>query len=197
MSAPPGQICGIVVKPCDHVFCNGPLYCGGPSQSQPPWNAQRGSATAGAAVTIPPGRWRPQQRPKVRVASCFVPLSGGSGRYARLPTPDRVVLRGSRVPTREQPSCWLIATGPYLAHTLRYGIGKPYLRAVYLVRDTGIEPVTSSVSGKRSPAELIAPGKQIWRWRRESNPCARLCRPLPHHSATPPLGLMPFAPSSG
>jgi hypothetical protein len=27
-----------------------------------------------------------------------------------------------------------------------------------VVRDTGIEPVTSSVSGKRSPAELIAPG---------------------------------------
>ena len=27
-----------------------------------------------------------------------------------------------------------------------------------MVRDTGIEPVTSSVSGKRSPAELIAPG---------------------------------------
>jgi hypothetical protein len=27
------------------------------------------------------------------------------------------------------------------------------------------------------------------RWRRESNPCARLCRPLPHHSATPPLGI--------
>ncbi len=25
-----------------------------------------------------------------------------------------------------------------------------------MVRDTGIEPVTSSVSGKRSPAELIA-----------------------------------------
>src|SRR6185295_1233395 len=60
-----------------------------------------------------------------------------------------------------------------------------------LVRDTGIEPVTSSVSGKRSPAELIAPGS-TWRWRRESNPCARLCRPLPHHSATPPLGLMPM-----
>src|SRR3982074_1053140 len=58
-----------------------------------------------------------------------------------------------------------------------------------MVRDTGIEPVTSSVSGKRSPAELIAP---TWRWRRESNPCARLCRPLPHHSATPPLGLMPL-----
>jgi hypothetical protein len=56
-----------------------------------------------------------------------------------------------------------------------------------VVRDTGIEPVTSSVSGKRSPAELIARGP-FWRWRRESNPCARLCRPLPHHSATPPLG---------
>ena len=32
-------------------------------------------------------------------------------------------------------------------------------RVSVLVRDTGIEPVTSSVSGKRSPAELIAPGK--------------------------------------
>jgi hypothetical protein len=51
--------------------------------------------------------------------------------------------------------------------------------------------VTSSVSGKRSPAELIAP---VWRWRRESNPCARLCRPLPHHSATPPLGFMRLHP---
>src|SRR2546430_14364430 len=30
------------------------------------------------------------------------------------------------------------------------------LPAVLLVGDTGIEPVTSSVSGKRSPAELIA-----------------------------------------
>jgi hypothetical protein len=63
-----------------------------------------------------------------------------------------------------------------------------------VVRDTGIEPVTSSVSGKRSPAELIAPGLNCWRWRRESNPCARLCRPLPHHSATPPFGLMPLHP---
>ena len=27
---------------------------------------------------------------------------------------------------------------------------------IVVVRDTGIEPVTSSVSGKRSPAELIA-----------------------------------------
>lgn len=29
---------------------------------------------------------------------------------------------------------------------------------ISVVRDTGIEPVTSSVSGKRSPAELIARG---------------------------------------
>jgi hypothetical protein len=63
----------------------------------------------------------------------------------------------------------------------------PHLRK-RLVRGTGIEPATSSVSGKRSPAELTAPGQRIWRWRRESNPCARLCRPLPHHSATPPRG---------
>ena len=25
-----------------------------------------------------------------------------------------------------------------------------------------------------------------WRWRRDSNPCTRLCRPLPRLSATPP-----------
>ena len=33
-----------------------------------------------------------------------------------------------------------------------------FIRVTYvnLVRDTGIEPVTSSVSGKRSPTELIA-----------------------------------------
>ena len=61
------------------------------------------------------------------------------------------------------------------------------------MRDTGIEPVTSSVSGKRSPAELIAhetpsggPLKTSLRWRRDLNPCRRLCRPLPRLSATPP-----------
>ena len=53
--------------------------------------------------------------------------------------------------------------------------------------DTGIEPVTSSVSRKRSPTELIAldpSGPR--RWRRDLNPCRRLCRPLPRLSATPP-----------
>jgi hypothetical protein len=49
---------------------------------------------------------------------------------------------------------------------------------------TGFEPVTSSVSGKRSPAELTA--RETARRRRESNPCTGLCRPLPKplgHSA--------------
>ena len=79
-----------------------------------------------------------------------------------------------------------------------------------VVGDTGIEPVTSSVSGKRSPAELIAractariprdqpgrvPGRGLLdlaggtvvsRWERDSNPCTRLCRPLPRLSAIPP-----------
>src|SRR5699024_6113819 len=29
-------------------------------------------------------------------------------------------------------------------------------------------------------------GQHKLRWKRESNPCARFCRPLPHHSAIPP-----------
>jgi hypothetical protein len=43
------------------------------------------------------------------------------------------------------------------------------------------------------PCKWLLPTSTITfkkRWRRESNPCARLCRPLPHHSATPPRGLM-------
>ena len=32
-----------------------------------------------------------------------------------------------------------------------------------------------------------------WRWRRDSNPCKRLCRPVPSRSATPPCGLTPRA----
>ena len=58
-----------------------------------------------------------------------------------------------------------------------------------VVRDTGIEPVTSSVSGKRATAAPIAPkglASPPWRWGRDSNPRIRLCRPLPRLSATPP-----------
>lgn len=62
-----------------------------------------------------------------------------------------------------------------------------------MVGDTGIEPVTSSVSGKRATAAPIARcsvrsasfGERS-RWIRDSNPCIRLCRPLPRLSANPP-----------
>jgi hypothetical protein len=62
---------------------------------------------------------------------------------------------------------------------------------IAFVDDTGIEPVTSSVSGKRATAapivqETLSPD-EVSRWRRDSNPCTRLCRPLPRLSATPPL----------
>ena len=56
--------------------------------------------------------------------------------------------------------------------------------------------MTSSVSGKRATAAPIAPMKAIQfsvRWRRDSNPCKRLCRPVPSRSATPPCGLTPRA----
>lgn len=64
---------------------------------------------------------------------------------------------------------------------------------VRVVGDTGIEPVTSSVSGKRATAAPIARcsvrsasfGERS-RWIRDSNPCIRLCRPLPRLSANPP-----------
>jgi hypothetical protein len=68
-----------------------------------------------------------------------------------------------------------------------------HVTCVFVVGDTGIEPVTSSVSRKRSPTELIAPNcvpdrllSGLPRWRRDLNPCTRLCRPLPRLSATPP-----------
>ena len=59
---------------------------------------------------------------------------------------------------------------------------KPRISSGFMVGDTGIEPVTSSVSGKRAPAAPIA----LARWVRDSNPCTRLCRPLPRLSANPP-----------
>ena len=58
-----------------------------------------------------------------------------------------------------------------------------------MVGDTGIEPVTSSVSGKRATAAPIARDGTRGcrsRWVRDSNPCTRLCRPLPRLSANPP-----------
>jgi hypothetical protein len=46
-------------------------------------------------------------------------------------------------------------------------------------------PILGAIRPHRSSSKTLRK-----RWRRESNPCARLCRPLPHHSATPPRGLM-------
>ena len=45
---------------------------------------------------------------------------------------------------------------PHLGKVMRY-----QLRYIRTVRDTGIEPVTSSVSGKRSPAELNAHNSEV------------------------------------
>ena len=56
----------------------------------------------------------------------------------------------------------------------------PLVRGL-VVGDTGFEPVTSSVSGKRATAAPIAQ-----RWRRDLNPRTRICSPLPRLSATPP-----------
>ena len=67
---------------------------------------------------------------------------------------------------------------------------RPGAEALLLgVGDTGFEPVTSSVSGKRATAAPIARDGTDGcrsRWVRDSNPCTRLCRPLPRLSANPP-----------
>ena len=65
-----------------------------------------------------------------------------------------------------------------------------------MVRDTGIEPVTSSVSGKRSPAELIAPGNTLEVETGIEPVCTALqavASPLGHSTA----GVDATAPSSG
>ncbi len=56
-----------------------------------------------------------------------------------------------------------------------------------VVGDTGFEPVTSSVSGKRATAAPIAQAVELCqRWVRDLNPCTRICSPLPRLSANPP-----------
>ena len=70
-----------------------------------------------------------------------------------------------------------------------------------MVGDTGFEPVTSSVSRKRATTAPIArddprshpdQGVEQSRWRRDLNPCRRICSPLPRLSATPPRRLRPL-----
>ena len=92
---------------------------------------------------------------------------------------------------------------------MKYVPGRPDVQQqasfLALVGDTGIEPVTSSVSGKRATAAPIAHcirhDRKPWfspRWVRDSNPCIRLCRPLPRLSANPPcLGSPPKEQESG
>ena len=62
--------------------------------------------------------------------------------------------------------------------------------------DTGIEPVTPSMSRKCATAALIVRSANYtfvkmysflaWRWRRDLNPCSGICSPEPRLSATPP-----------
>jgi hypothetical protein len=85
---------------------------------------------------------------------------------------------------------------PYSSYVpcVRFGFQKLPLTCGFSVGDTGIEPVTSSVSGKRATAAPIARGVAYLkvlhvtcsRWVRDLNPCTRICSPLPRLSANPP-----------
>ena len=100
----------------------------------------------------------------------------------------------------------LHARGPHIPSERQTSPGTPDkdVPGLHRVGDTGLEPVTSSVSRKRaSQPAPIARGRavllscrsvvllavrisRVARWRRDLNPCTRLCRPLPRLSATPP-----------
>ncbi|CAG6394422.1 hypothetical protein SCOCK_270003 [Actinacidiphila cocklensis] len=85
-----------------------------------------------------------------------------AARPARLPTAARPGLGRPAVRARARPQ---EAPRPQLrAHALLVLTTtegrKQKLPALGCVDDTGIEPVTSSVSGKRSPAELIVLGRR-------------------------------------
>ena len=115
-------------------------------------------------------------------------------------TPADLVEAEGRAIASARPSAELAATGADACAGLPPTSGRnkkpPVNRGFSSVRDTGIEPVTSSVSGKRATAAPIAPKWAVQfseRWRRDSNPCKRLCRPVPSRSATPPCGLTPRA----
>ena len=85
----------------------------------------------------------------------------------------------ARQPTKADARHRASALMSILCQTASPKIGRGRL----LVGDTGIEPVTSSVSGKRSPAELIARGGSGNRTRVQG--FAGRCL---SHSATPPAG---------
>jgi hypothetical protein len=97
-----------------------------------------------------------------------------------------------RKPGQERPN----VAAPYSSYVpcVRFGFQKLPLTCGFSVGDTGIEPVTSSVSGKRATAAPIARGVAYLkvlhvtcsRWVRDLNPCRRICSPLPRLSANPP-----------
>ncbi len=68
-------------------------------------------------------------------------------------------LTASTQPFRVVASAVMVRS--YLGQKAESTAPKPSLNCINLVRGTGIEPATSSVSGKRSPAELTAPGQRI------------------------------------
>jgi hypothetical protein len=107
-------------------------------------------------------------------------------RLGWFPPPVAHIRRGHR--GGKAPSAFNLANKP-LTNDQEAGPddSKPASDLRFLVGDTGLEPVTSSVSGKRaSQTAPIALAVLLSRWRRDLNPCGRLCRPLPRLSATPP-----------
>ena len=96
--------------------------------------------------------------------------------------------RQDRQGERNLRFCYGLPYSP--ADQRRAGVRIPTLTCNDVVGARGFEPLTSSVSRKRSPPELSArtgAGRGTGPRRGpESNRCAGLCRPLPNHSATPP-----------
>ena len=107
----------------------------------------------------------------VRIAHSFnEPFAAlDEARVATLGTPPAALAPQSPVPSRQAASGYRDAPKSALPLTGKGAMGYPVLTALLgyteeggrsncltMVGDTGIEPLTSSVSGKRSPAELIA-----------------------------------------
>src|SRR3954451_19941669 len=60
--------------------------------------------------------------------------------------------------------------------------------------DIGLHPITVEVGGGGRSATLLESASDQAnrpRWRRDLNPCTRICSPLPRLSATPPGNLLP------
>jgi hypothetical protein len=125
-----------------------------------------------------------------------------AGHGGRLPVPAPTGPRGRR--RDHGPAFALPDAKPAFSPTRRRRAVSGHRRRPFELRalgvgDTGFEPVTSSVSRKRATTAPIAPIQTFARWRRDLNPCTRLCRPLPRLSATPPRlsPRVPWRPSSG